>query len=213
MNKPLDFGMLNTQTDPRFGERPYGKFGTIAKNGCGMIALYNVQRAADGKTQFDPFYDARKPIKTNLFGLLGTRPSAVTKTLRKRGFTVKMIRPRKAAKAEQQDAVIVLYWRFWGAHYVAGIGDGNGYPRRRPVAGDDGERRSVVGVIDDQPLFIVGEQFCLGGLVFFEGGVLNGTYVVAEQVGEHGDVKVYPVNAIVVESLGGDLQRHVSHAG
>lgn len=126
MNKPLDFGMLNTQTDPRFGERPYGKFGTIAKNGCGMIALYNVQRAADGKTQFDPFYEARKPIKTNFFGLLGTRPSAVAKTLRKKGFTVKMIRPKKAGKAEPHDAVIVLYWRFWGAHYVAGIGDGNG---------------------------------------------------------------------------------------
>ena len=74
-----DYGFLNTQTDPRFGDRKYGRLGTIAKNGCGLIALYNVERAADARTQFDPYYENRKPIKTNLFGLLGTRPSAIEK--------------------------------------------------------------------------------------------------------------------------------------
>lgn len=126
MNAQTDFGFLNTQTDPRFGGRPYGRFGTVAKNGCGMIALYNVERAADRNTQFDPFYEARKPIKTNFFGLLGTRPSAVPKTLSRKGFTVQRIRPNKAGEAESFDAVIVLYWFFFGAHYVAGIGNGDG---------------------------------------------------------------------------------------
>ena len=116
-----DYGMLNTQTDPRFGGRKYGRLGTIAKNGCGLIALYNVERAADAKTQFDPFYEARQSIKTNLFGLLGTRPSSVQKNLLAKGFSVARIQKTEAAEAEKHDAVIVLYWYRFGAHYVAGI--------------------------------------------------------------------------------------------
>ena len=122
----VDYGMLNTQTDPRFGGRKYGRLGTIAKNGCGLIALYNVERAANAATQFDPFYEARKPIKTNLFGLLGTRPSAVSRHLIQKGFRVTKI-ARKTADAEpMHDAIIVLYWFPFGAHYVAGIADGSG---------------------------------------------------------------------------------------
>ncbi len=121
MEKQIDYGILNTQTDPRFSERRFGRLGTIAKNGCGMIALYNIERAADPSIRFDSFYDARKPIKTNLFGLLGTRPSTVPKNLRSKGFEVTRIRIKKAKDATQYDAVIVLYWRFFGAHYVAGI--------------------------------------------------------------------------------------------
>ncbi|MBR0508217.1 MAG: hypothetical protein IJJ86_06365 [Clostridia bacterium] len=86
-----------------------------------MIALYNVERAANPETQFDAFYAARKPIKTNLFGLLGTRPSTVRKNLRNKGFDVTKIRIKEADTAELYDAVIVLYWRFFGAHYVTGI--------------------------------------------------------------------------------------------
>lgn len=126
MDLKTDFGLLNTQSDPRFGDRRYGRFGTIAKNGCGMIALYNVERAADASTRFEPFYAARKPIKTNFFGLLGTRPSSVAKALKSRGYTVERIRPKKAKDAKRFDAVIVLYWHFFGAHYVAGIGNGDG---------------------------------------------------------------------------------------
>ena len=121
-----DPGLLNSQSDPRYGSRRYGRFGTVGKNGCGMIALFNVERAADASTEFDPFYEARKPIKTNFFGLMGTRPSSVAKTLRKKGFSVKKIRLKKAKDAEPFDAVIVLYWHFIGAHYVAGIGNGDG---------------------------------------------------------------------------------------
>ncbi len=126
MKESIDYGILNTQEDPRFADRPYGKFGTIAKNGCGMIALYNVERAADGCTQFDPFYEQRKSIKTNLFGLLGTRPSTIAKNLLRKGFMVSRIPLKKAREAEHFDAVIVLYWRFFSAHYVAGIGNADG---------------------------------------------------------------------------------------
>lgn len=122
-----DYGMLNTQTDPRFGDRKYGRFGTIAKNGCGLIALYNVERAADANTQFDPFYEGRKPIKTNLFGLLGTRPSSVQKNLIRKGFRVTPIPVKEADRAAQHNAVIVLYWYRFGAHYVAGIQENGGY--------------------------------------------------------------------------------------
>ena len=125
MQDSFDFGLLNTQTDERFGDRPYGRFGTIAKNGCGMIALYNIERAADGRTMFEPFYETRKRIKTNFFGLLGTRPSSITKNLKLRGFAVKNIPLKKAEEAERFDGVIVLYWRFFSAHYVAGIGNGD----------------------------------------------------------------------------------------
>ncbi len=126
MDSQTDFGLLNTQTDPRFGDRKYGRLGTVAKNGCGMIALYNVERAANDQTRFEPYYEARKPIKTNLFGLLGTRPSTIAKNLRKKQFEVERIRIRDAASTPLYDAVIVLYWHFFGAHYVAGIGRGDG---------------------------------------------------------------------------------------
>lgn len=126
MNETTDFGLLNSQTDKRYGDRPYGRFGTIAKNGCGMIALYNIERAADETTRFEPFYAARKQIKTNFFGLLGTRPSSITKNLRKKGYEVRMFRPKQAADAETFDGVIVLALFRFGAHYVAGIASKEG---------------------------------------------------------------------------------------
>ena len=121
MNKSFDYGLLNTQTDPRFAERKFGRLGTIAKNGCGMIALYNVERAACPETRFEPYYDARKAIKTNLFGLLGTRPSSIRKILEPKGFRITDIDPRHPDPNETHDAVIVLYWFWFGAHYVAGF--------------------------------------------------------------------------------------------
>jgi hypothetical protein len=126
MNADLDYGLLNTQQDPRFGDRKYGRLGTIAKNGCGLIALYNVERAARPETRFDPFYDARKPIKTTLFGLLGTRPSSIRKNLARKGFIVTDIDRKHPEGNASHDAVIVLYWYWFGAHYVAGFADGNG---------------------------------------------------------------------------------------
>ena len=53
MEHLYDYGILNTQADPRFGARRYGRFGNLAKNGCGMIALYNVERAARADTRFE----------------------------------------------------------------------------------------------------------------------------------------------------------------
>ena len=126
MKEIVDFGLLNDQNDARFAERKYGRFGNVGNNGCGMLALYNIERAADETIRFDPFYEARKPIKTNFFGLLGTRPSTIPKNLKRKGFTVQRIKPKKAGEAEPFDGVIVLYWYFFGAHYVAGIGDGKG---------------------------------------------------------------------------------------
>ena len=126
MNETTDFGLLNSQTDERYGERPYGHFGTIAKNGCGMIALYNIERAAGETIRFEPFYAARKQIKTNFFGLLGTRPSSIVKNLREKGFEVQKIRLKKAEHAERYDGVIVLAWYFFGAHYIAGIANSEG---------------------------------------------------------------------------------------
>ena len=126
MEKQQDYGLLNTQADPRFGDRKYGRFGTMAKNGCGLIALYNVERAAFENTRFEAYYDARKEIKTNLFGLLGTRPSSVEKNLRAKGFTVVRIPKKHVDQAPRYDAVIVLYWYWFGAHYVTGISDQDG---------------------------------------------------------------------------------------
>ena len=126
MTETPDYGLLNDQEDARFGARRFGRFGTVAKNGCGMIALYNIERAANEETRFEPFYEARKPIKTNFFGLLGTRPSTISKNLKRKGFTVERIRKKKAGEAPLYDGVIVLYWHFFGAHYVAGIGKGDG---------------------------------------------------------------------------------------
>ena len=124
-----DYGLLNTQTDPRFGARKYGRFGTVAKNGCGLIALYNVERAAFEEVRFDPYYASRKPIRTNLFGLLGTKPSSVRRNLEQKGYRVESISKRETENAKPYDAVIVLYWYWFGAHYVTGIAEENGLYR------------------------------------------------------------------------------------
>ena len=121
MDQAFDYGLLNTQTDPRFGDRRYGRLGTIAKNGCGMIALYNVERAARPETRFEPFYDARQSIKTNLFGLLGTRPSTIRRNLEAKGFKVCDLDVKRPQANPRHDAVIVLYWYWFGAHYVTGL--------------------------------------------------------------------------------------------
>ena len=126
MEKLYDYGMLNSQTDPRYAARRYGRFGNIAKNGCGLIALYNVERAARADTRFDRYYAARKPIKTNLFGLLGTRPSTIPQTLEAKGFSVVPMRTKQAMNVPAFDAVIVLYWYRLGAHYVMGRGNPDG---------------------------------------------------------------------------------------
>jgi hypothetical protein len=126
MKEIADLGFLNDQNDVRFADRKFGRFGNVGKNGCGMLALDNIERAADETTRFDPFYEARKPIKTNFFGLLGTRPSTIPKNLKRKGYEVTRIKVKKADQAEAFDGVIVLYWYFFGAHYVAGIGDGKG---------------------------------------------------------------------------------------
>ena len=103
MDRTFDYGLLNTQTDPRFADRKYGRLGTVAKNGCGMIALYNVER------------------KTNLFGLLGTRPSSVREILEPKGFKVTELDKKHPEGDIRHDAVIVLYWYWFGAHYVSGF--------------------------------------------------------------------------------------------
>ncbi len=125
MEKAFDYGLLNTQKDPRFGARKFGRLGTISGNGCGLIALYNIERAARPETRFDPFYEARKSIKTSLFGLLGTRPSSIRKNLERRGYTVHDLEPKHLDPDTRYDAVIVLYWYWFGAHYVAGFADRN----------------------------------------------------------------------------------------
>ena len=121
-----EFTFVNDQKDARVASRKYGKFGTVGKNGCGMIALYNIERAANQRTQFESFYAARDRIKTNLFGLLGTRPSTIGKNLQKKRFHVQRIPIANVADAEAFDGVIVLYWWIFGAHYVAGIRNENG---------------------------------------------------------------------------------------
>ncbi len=123
MKEQIDYGFLNTQMDPRFADRKFGRFGTMAKNGCGIIALYNVERAANNNVQFEPFYDARKQIKTNLFGALGTRPSSISKHLKGKGMQVTRIHIDQVSRAPFYDSIIVLYWYWFGAHYVAGIAD------------------------------------------------------------------------------------------
>lgn len=126
MDKSFDYGLLNAQDDPRFGKRKYGRLGTVAKNGCGMIALYNIERAARPETRFEPYYDARSVIKTNLFGLLGTRPSMVRRILEPKGFRIHDLDPKNPDPTVRHDAVIVLYWYWFGAHYVSGFLNDNG---------------------------------------------------------------------------------------
>lgn len=106
----------------------YDKYGSIAANACGAIAITNVC-ILDGMGDVTLDYVIKKLLSrhggTVLRGLLGTNPSAIVRTLKDFGFDAKYLGAwRNKEQLKGYRYFIVLYgWRngcTLGAHYQAG---------------------------------------------------------------------------------------------
>ncbi len=106
---------------------PWGFYGNIADNGCGVIAAYNVLVSKNSKVLFYDVYltlrDLGGPI---LQGLLGTNPATIKYLMGlcfNKVYSCTFYKKQKWIDiAGKSEAVIVLYkTRKLGMHYIAGI--------------------------------------------------------------------------------------------
>lgn len=107
-------------------------FGSIAANGCGVIAAYNVLLSKSSKIEFN---NVKKGIilsgGLNAGGLLGVNPWALALYMRFKFRHVFIAGPNTKSwetKAELCESVIVLLKKAksLSMHYAAGIGTGKG---------------------------------------------------------------------------------------
>ncbi len=105
----------------------FGK-GNIADNGCGVIASYNIMRHKGFEEKFLQVKDDIIACRgLNFFGLLGVRPFAIKRYLKRKGIKVKLAFGKKhfVSNSNKADSVIVLLkWKgTLCMHYIAGIND------------------------------------------------------------------------------------------
>ena len=123
----------------------FGLWGNIADNGCGLVALHNLNVAAGRYAEFGELY---LDIKTNycatwlLGGLTGTFPLTIEKYLvsnygRENVYNVKI------DSNETFDAIIVLYAHSEGGHYFTGVNIGGGIYKTYNQRGFVGDIASI----------------------------------------------------------------------
>lgn len=96
----------------------YG-LGTVAKNGCGAIAVYNILVL---ENKYKPFPEIIKYFDNdneNIFGLLGTNPFAVKSYLKKQGYKTKIYFKEKNFKdaAINSKYAILMYVNWEYGHF------------------------------------------------------------------------------------------------
>lgn len=100
------------------GDLKYG-FGSIAYNGCGAVAIYNIMSLENKKT---PLPDIIKYLDAGqyVFGLLGTCPSRIVSYLRAQGFDCSLHSDKGEFErlAQESDYSIYIYAGFSGGHYT-----------------------------------------------------------------------------------------------
>lgn len=112
--------------DRKLGDIVYGD-GTIADNGCGVIAVYNIMRSKSEKVSFTSVKDEMihyGSLHTN--GLFGTNPFALIEYLQSQfgEVSVSGANPERwSQKAQAAEALILLYRlpHAFVMHYVGGI--------------------------------------------------------------------------------------------
>lgn len=112
--------IINNQSDYSDSAGTFGALGSIAKNGCGIIAMHNVNQILGLNIAFDDFYYALRKydfLSTNLGGTLGMNPDVVTLYNYLGANVTHYETPFNVSK--DHDAYIALYFRLFGAHYIA----------------------------------------------------------------------------------------------
>ena len=153
------------QHDPSIADLSFG-LGTIGKNGCGLIALYNVSVASGDPETFKSLRRrlAYNPFKDLLFGFWGTDPVWLTMMLKRKfgsgnvSFTTNTI-------SGDYSAIIVLYLgkennQYKYAHYFAAINIGNGiYKAYNDYDINNGNINDVLNSVPGKTIGIWGIDF------------------------------------------------------
>lgn len=102
----------------------YG-LGSIGKNGCGAVAIYNIMSLENKRT---PLPDIIKYLDAGqyVFGLLGTCPSRIVSYLSAQGFDCSLHKNKSEFErlAQESDYAIYIYAGFNGGHYILLVNDG-----------------------------------------------------------------------------------------
>ena len=113
-----NIGIIYNQHLDGIKDYKYG-FGTIGKNGCGAIAVYNIMCLENKKV---PLPKIIKDMDDGLFffGLLGTKPTQILSYLKNQGFDAQL--HENKAKFEELASVskycIYIYAGTTGGHYT-----------------------------------------------------------------------------------------------
>lgn len=120
-----DIGIIRDQHADNVKNLKYG-FGTIGKNGCGAVAIYNIL-VLEGKKVPLPQVIREMDDGQYVFGLLGTKPTQMMKYLKSLGYSVSLHKDKTRFDewAQQCDYAIYIYAGFSGGHYSLLIPNGD----------------------------------------------------------------------------------------
>ena len=116
-----DSTMINNQEDYSGLPGSFGIFGSIKNNGCGFIAIHNLNQILGDRSRFsDEYYELYgQSFETTLAGgLLGMNPKTVRAYYESKGYHVALYSIQETS--EKHDGYIMLYaYTKPGAHYIA----------------------------------------------------------------------------------------------
>ena len=107
-NDYADTGIIDNQD--KYDNLRFG-FGNVANNGCGAMAVYNILYLEGKEPNFIDIIKRFDSLGENFFGLGGSRPSMVIKTLKRAGLKVNFTLNKSKFKemAESSKYSIYLY--------------------------------------------------------------------------------------------------------
>ena len=102
-------GIINDQED--FENLYYG-FGTVAKNGCGAVSVYNILCMENKNPDFPKIIREFDFGGENLFGLGGTNPFRIITVLSKNGFKVQFSLNKNKFESIAKNCKYAIYLYF-----------------------------------------------------------------------------------------------------
>ena len=127
-------GYIDDQSNFYGSDLSFGPTGNVADNGCGLVALYNVAKADGLPYSFNELHDILFGGlgwvgTTNFFGSMGMNPNLIMEFFERNFGNADFGFRNFSYMYGDYDAVIILYAYTEpqiGAHYIAGINNGNG---------------------------------------------------------------------------------------
>jgi len=127
-------GYIDDQSNFYGSDLSFGPAGNVADNGCGLVALYNVAKAGGLPYSFNELHDILFGGlgwvgTTNFFGSMGMNPNLIMEFFERNFGNADFGFRNFSYMYGDYDAVIILYAYTEpqiGAHYIAGINNGNG---------------------------------------------------------------------------------------